>query len=219
MLTREQVIQTIGETGVVLVVRSDRPDRILDGVAAVVDAGIRCVEITFTVKDAPKVIADAAERFGDRIALGAGTVLTVEQVDAAVDAGARYIISPGTDPAVIRRTRDRGAVSCPGVFTPTEAGTALASGADALKLFPAGTAGIAHLKALKGPFPGARWIPTGGIGAENLSEWLKAGVFAIGAGGNLFPPALVDAGKWDELRAGAQTFMDAFKTARISIKK
>jgi 2-dehydro-3-deoxyphosphogluconate aldolase / (4S)-4-hydroxy-2-oxoglutarate aldolase len=209
----DNVLDLIRENGVVLVIRSKTPDLIVDGAKAVMAGGIRCMEVTFTVANAPKVISAIRDSIKD-VVLGAGTVTKPEQVDQAVNAGAAYIVSPGFDSKIIERCRKRGVASCPGVYTATEVMAAVNAGADVLKLFPAGSAGLDYFKALQGPFPNQRWLPTGGLGAKDLADWFKAGAMAVGAGGKLFPPELVEAKKWDELTTVAVDFMEAVKKAR-----
>lgn len=210
----DEVLGAMRETGVILVIRTKRPDLIVPGVKAVLAAGVRCVEVTFTVKDAEKCIAQLNKEFGNDILLGAGSVLRPDQVDAAVEAGAKYIISPGFNAAVVSRSIELGAIACPGVFTPTEVTAAVLAGVRTLKLFPAGSAGIDHFKMLQGPFPGLNWIPTGGLGAKDLPAWFAAGALAIGAGSKLFPKELVEAEKWDELTMVAKSFMESVQNAR-----
>jgi len=150
---------------------------------AMVNAGIRAIEITLTTPGA----LDIVEKLSDNkeLIVGVGTVISKENVKSAEKAGARFIVSPNTDSDVIEKTKSLDMVSMPGVATATEVGRALKAGADILKLFPASTYGPAHLKALRDPYPGQFWCPTGGISLGSVDDWFAAGANLIGLGGPL----------------------------------
>jgi 2-dehydro-3-deoxyphosphogluconate aldolase/(4S)-4-hydroxy-2-oxoglutarate aldolase len=150
---------------------------------AMVNAGIRAIEITLTTPGA----LDIVEKLSDNkeLIVGVGTVISKENVKSAEKAGARFIVSPNTDSDVIEKTKSLDMVSMPGVATATEVGEALKAGADILKLFPASTYGPAHLKALRDPYPGQFWCPTGGISLGSVDDWFAAGANLIGLGGPL----------------------------------
>ena len=131
--------------------------------------------------DAADAIAEAARRHGDAIYLGAGTVLTAAQAHEAVEAGATFLVSPGTDDAVVAAMRGTGVAVFAGALTPSEVMAALRLGVDAVKIFPASLGGPAYLKALRGPFPDVAFMPTGGVSVANISDWLAAGAVAVGA--------------------------------------
>lgn len=163
---------------------------------ALVAGGLPVAEVTFRTAAAAEAIAIMAAR-GD-ILVGAGTVLTPEQVDRAVDAGASYIVSPGTSAAVVERALERGVAVLPGAVTATEIQAALALGLDTVKFFPAGTSGgPAAIKALAAPFGGLRFVPTGGIGPANLADYLSiTSVIAVG-GSWMVPTDAIAAGDFD----------------------
>lgn len=167
---------------------------------ALVAGGLPVAEVTFRTTAALDAIKAMAAR-GDML-LGAGTVLTADQVDAAVDAGARYIVSPGFYGPVVRRAAERGVLALPGAVTATEVQAALAAGLQAVKFFPAGTSGGAPaIKALSAPFAGLQFVPTGGIGPANLAEYLALpSVLAVG-GSWMVPKDKVSAGAFDEITA------------------
>ena len=160
--------------------------------------GLRAIELTFTTPGVEDALAEARLRFPELL-LGAGTITTQAQLAAAVDAGADFLVSPHLDPVLHAAAIRSGRLTLPGVLTPSEVAAALRLGAIAVKLFPASVVGIAHLKALFGPFPGLQVVPTGGISPATARGWLDAGAVAVGLGGELLPKALRDAGAWDEI--------------------
>lgn len=150
---------------------------------AMVNAGIRAIEITLTTPGALDIVEKLS---GNKdLIVGVGTVISKENVKSAEKAGAKFIVSPNTDSDVIEKTKSLDMVSMPGVATATEVGRALKAGADILKLFPASTYGPAHLKALRDPYPGQFWCPTGGISLGSVDDWFAAGANLIGLGGPL----------------------------------
>ena len=150
---------------------------------AMVNAGIRAIEITLTTPGALEIVEKLSEN--KDLTVGVGTVITKEDVKGAQKAGAKFIVSPNTDGDVIEKTKSLDMVSMPGVATATEVGQALKAGADILKLFPASTYGPAHLRALRDPYPGQFWCPTGGISLGSVDDWFAAGANLIGLGGPL----------------------------------
>lgn len=161
---------------------------------ALADGGLTCLEITFRTAAAAEAIAAVAAEAPD-VLVGAGTVRTVEQVDMAVAAGARFLVAPGLSPAVVARAHTHGVPMLPGVCTPTEVEQAAGLGLRLLKFFPAEAAGgVAYLKALGGPFRDMRFVPTGGIGPGNLAAYLELPLVAACGGSWMTPPPLVAAG-------------------------
>ena len=150
---------------------------------AMVSAGIRAIEITLTTPGALEIVEKLSEN--KDLIVGVGTVISKENVKSAEKAGAKFIVSPNTDSDVIEKTKSLDMVSMPGVATATEVGKALKAGADILKLFPASTYGPAHLRALRDPYPGQFWCPTGGISLGSVDDWFAAGANLIGLGGPL----------------------------------
>ncbi len=171
---------------------------------ALLDGGISCVELTFTTPDLPRHLRDAAAVPGCRV--GAGTVLTAENAAAAVEAGAEFLVTPGLRPEVAHVARERDIPVVMGAFTPSEVLTALDLGAAAVKIFPAHVLGPRYLKDLRGPLPGVRLIPSGGVDAENAGAFLGHGALAVSAGADVAPPATVAAGDWADVTRRARQF-------------
>ena len=164
-------------------VRMDSKEKGQELADALVGAGIKVIEITLTTPGAEKIISTLVKN--KELTVGAGTVLTVKDVKKAENAGAKFIVSPDTNEDVIKASKKLGLISMPGVATASEVAIALESGADILKLFPASTYGPSHLKALRDPFPGKLWCPTGGITLSSVDDWFAAGASLIGLGGPL----------------------------------
>lgn len=198
---------------VIAVVRAETPDAAAGAAHALAGAGVQAIELTFTTPGAAEALREARARLPPEVLLGAGTVRTHDDVRAAVDAGAEFLVTPHLDRALLERMLETGLLTMPGVFTPSEVAIALDAGAEVVKLFPAGTGGPAHLKALRGPFPELQVVPTGGIRAADVQEWIDAGAAAVGAGSELCPPALVRGGDWDAVRAAAARYLDEAKEA------
>lgn len=184
-MNRELTIGTIEEGRIIAILRGDFEGREEEIVSALVDGGITAVEVTLNSPDALKTIDRLARSFGSRIAVGAGTVLTVGEVVRAAGAGARFIVSPNRDTRVIAETRRLNLVSLPGCFTPSEIVEALDAGADAVKIFPADTLGPAYIRAVRAPLGDVRLIPTGGVTPEKAREYFDAGAWAVGVGSEL----------------------------------
>ena len=174
---------------IVAILRGLHPDEAVAHAEALFDAGVRALEVPLNSPDPLVSIAAIAGAFGDRMMVGAGTVLTPAQVDDVAKAGGRLIVSPNSDPEVIRRTVALGLVAAPGFATATEAFTAYAAGARHLKLFPAASYGPGHLKQLKAVLPSDAFVwAVGGVGPDNLAAWRAAGAHAFGIGGELYRP-------------------------------
>jgi 2-dehydro-3-deoxyphosphogluconate aldolase/(4S)-4-hydroxy-2-oxoglutarate aldolase len=208
------------ETTVLAAVRADRAltvvraDHIPDAAQlcrALADGGIRTVELTFTTPDVLDHLAAAAGVPG--VVLGVGTVLTADQARAAIDAGARFLVTPGLRPAVAEVAVAAGVPVLLGAFTPTEVATAVDLGAAAVKIFPAGRLGPKYLSDLRGPYPHVELLPSGGISAENAAAFLAAGATAVCAGTSVVPPAAVARGDWIEITQRARTFAAALPTS------
>jgi 2-dehydro-3-deoxyphosphogluconate aldolase / (4S)-4-hydroxy-2-oxoglutarate aldolase len=211
-LDKAAVVARIKSEGAVAVIRTDSVERALGAARAATAGGFRAIEITFSFSEAWTAISTLAEN--DNLLIGAGTILTRKQVDQAVAAGARFLVSPCLLPEVIEAARERKVVIIPGAFTPTEIYTAHSLGADVVKIFPAIKFGPDYLRAVRGPLPNIPIMPTSGVDVSNVAEWLRAGAVAVGAVSSVFDPALIRSGAWDELTKRAREFMDAVRAAR-----
>ena len=214
-MKREEVCRYIAQVGIVPVVRAPSVELAVRAAEALLLGGVSVLEITLTVPDAISVIALLNERFGERALIGAGTVLSAEQANACLDAGARFIVSPGLDLSTVEAVRARGVAMLPGALTPTEVMAAAKAGADMVKIFPCSAAGGApYLRALRGPLPHVKLMPTGGVSLATAHEYIAAGAVALGVGTELVDMALLTANKDDELTERAKQFVKIVQAAR-----
>ena len=193
------MVAALAEAGVIPIVRTRRSQDALRAVEAIERAGVRAAEISMTVPGAVGVLEKLADRYGDRVVLGAGTVLDAETARICMLAGAQFFVTPSLRPATIEMAKRYSKAIFPGALTPTEVLTAWEAGADAVKIFPCGNVGGAkYIQALKGPFPHIETIPTGGVNLETAGDFLRAGACAVAVGSEL-----VEAGPLDEDRLRA----------------
>lgn len=202
------------DSGIVAIIRSDDGSRLADVAEALVAGGVEVMEVTFTVPKAHRVLEQVADRLGDKILLGAGTVLDTETARIAMLAGAEFIVSPAVNHDVIRCCRRYDKLIFPGALTPTEVLSAWESGADIVKIFPSEVTGPGYLKALAGPLPQIRLMPTGGVNLETAAAFLRAGACALGVGGSLVEAKAVAAGDMDRIAALAKQYVKIVQDAR-----
>ncbi len=213
----QTVLQAILDAKVIGIVRGVHSSQICDLAQFILDGGLNCMEVTFDhtsaegMADTIAAIKLLNEKFAGKMFIGAGTVMSVEEVHQAKEAGALYVISPNADEAVIRETKALGMVSIPGAMTATEAANAWAWGCDIVKLFPAGVLGTAYIKALKAPLKHIPVTAVGGVSPENVKDFLAAGCVGVGVGGNLVSAKLVKEGRFDEITKVAQAYVEAVK--------
>jgi 2-dehydro-3-deoxyphosphogluconate aldolase/(4S)-4-hydroxy-2-oxoglutarate aldolase len=199
-------------------VRAPSPEDALKAVEAIVAAGLGIAEIAMTVAKALRVMETVAERFGDKVLLGAGTILDPESCRAAMLAGAEFIVTPSLDVRVIELARRYSKPVFPGALTPTEVVAAWQAGADMVKIFPAGpVGGPKYIKALKGPLPQVELVPTGGVNLENTADFIKAGAAAVAVGGELVDVKALKEGKLDIITSNARKFLEAVRAARAAL--
>ena len=199
-MSRDATLKRILDCGIVAVVRAESGELLSKVVRALADGGVTAAEITFTVPDAIEVIKQVRAEVGGAVVLGAGTVLDPETARAALLAGAEFIVSPIVNLDVIKLCRRYDKVVMPGAFTPTEVVAAWEAGADVVKIFPAELGGPAYLKALRGPLPQVKLMPTGGVDLSTAEPFLRAGACCLGVGGSLVEPKAVASGDFDRLR-------------------
>ena len=207
-------LQRVLDTGIVAILRAPSSEQLTNVAKALFEGGIDVIEVTFTVPDALEILAALKKELGNRVLLGAGTVLDPETARAALLAGAEFIVSPSLNPDVIRLCKRYDKLVMPGAFTPTEILAAWEAGAGIVKVFPSDAVGPSYLKALKGPFPQIRLMPTGGVNLQTLPEFIKAGACAVGVGSSLVEPQAIRDGKWERLRELAAQYLQVLKTAR-----
>lgn len=207
-------LQRVLDTGIVAILRAPSSEQLTNVARALFEGGIDVIEVTFTVPGALEILAALKKELGNRVLLGAGTVLDTETARAALLAGAEFIVSPSLNPDVIRLCKRYDKLVMPGAFTPTEILAAWEAGAGIVKVFPSDAVGPSYLKALKGPFPQIRLMPTGGVNLQTLPEFIKAGACAVGVGSSLVEPQAIRDGKWERLRELAAQYLQVLKTAR-----
>jgi 2-dehydro-3-deoxyphosphogluconate aldolase/(4S)-4-hydroxy-2-oxoglutarate aldolase len=212
-------LERLGRLGLVAVVRGRSWEDAVEVSEALVEGGVAAIEVAYTTPGAGRAIRELARRRGGDILLGAGTVTSSEQAREAAESGAAFLVSPGFDPDLTEAMLRTGRAALPGVLTPGEVMGALRLGVETLKLFPAGAVGPGYLRALLGPFPGVRFVPTGGVSERNAGEWFGAGAFAVGAGGALAPPHLRDGRHRGEVVGLARRFAAAVERAREGARR
>jgi 2-dehydro-3-deoxyphosphogluconate aldolase/(4S)-4-hydroxy-2-oxoglutarate aldolase len=215
-MSRESTLQRILDGGIVAVVRANSGALLANVVKALAEGGVTAAEITFTVPDAVEVIRQVRREVGDSVCLGAGTVLDPETARAALLAGAEYIVAPTVNLDVIRLCRRYDKPVMPGAFTPTEVVAAWEAGADIVKIFPADIGGPGLLKALRGPLPQVRMMPTGGVDLRTAEAFLEAGACCLGVGGSLVEPLAVAEGNFTRIRDLAVQFAAIVRNFRAS---
>ena len=214
-MAKEQTLASILDIGLVAIVRADAAEPALEAAKAIYRGGVRALEVTMTVPGAVKVLEKLADEFGDKIVLGAGTVLDPETARTCMLAGAEFFVTPSLNTRTIEMCRRYSKAIMPGALTPTEVVTAWEAGADMVKIFPIGNVGgPSYLKALKGPLPQIHMIPTGGVGLSNAADFLKAGASAIAVGSDLVTKKALAEGDFDYIEKTAKQFLDIVKQAR-----
>jgi 2-dehydro-3-deoxyphosphogluconate aldolase/(4S)-4-hydroxy-2-oxoglutarate aldolase len=217
-MRRVEICRRVEEVGIVPVVRAPSAELALRAAEAVLAGGISIFEITMTVPDAPAVIRTLVQRLGDRAVVGAGTVLDADAAHRCIEAGAAFIVSPGFDLGTIVAAHERDVPIMPGALTPTEVITAWKAGADMVKIFPASAVGGAkYLRALRGPLPQVKLLPTGGVNATTAGDYIAAGASALGVGSELVDPAALAAGNDSVLTDRARELVAAVAAARAKL--
>jgi len=213
-MSKETQLRQVLESGIVAVVRSPDSQQLVEVCRALADGGVSVVEITMTVPGALDVVRQVRQALGDRLLLGAGTILDPETARAALLAGAEYLVAPTVNLDVIRLCQRYDKLVMPGALTPTEILTAWEAGADIVKVFPADVVGPAFFKALRGPLPQIRVMPTGGVDLKTASEFLKAGACCLGIGSQLVEPRAVADRDFDRIRDLARQYVAIVKQTR-----
>ena len=202
-------LSVIAEDRILAVVRAPRIPDPAELCAALASGGIRAVEFTYTTPGLPEILAAAADARKPGQHIGAGTVVTAEQAHAAIDAGAEFLVTPAVRPEVAAVAARHNVPVFLGALTPTEVLQAMDLGAAAVKIFPASAVGPRYLKDLRGPFPDAKLVPSGGVSSANARDFLDQGAFAVCCGTEVVPPTTVAAGGNDEIARLAERFVAA----------
>ncbi|GDY06589.1 MAG: bifunctional 4-hydroxy-2-oxoglutarate aldolase/2-dehydro-3-deoxy-phosphogluconate aldolase [Planctomycetota bacterium] len=207
-------LQRVLDGGIVAIIRATSGEQLVNVARALHEGGIDVIEVTFTVPNVLEILTAVRKDLGKKILLGAGTVLDPETCRAALLAGAEFIVSPSLNLEVIKLCKRYGKLVMPGAFTPTEIVTAWEAGADIVKLFPADCVGPNYLKALRGPLPQVRILPTGGVDLKTLPDFFKAGACAVGLGSQLVEKAAVESGNMTRIRELAAQYVALVKQTR-----
>jgi 2-dehydro-3-deoxyphosphogluconate aldolase / (4S)-4-hydroxy-2-oxoglutarate aldolase len=219
VMTKQTILSSIIDIGIVPVIRTTSAEAAVKSIEAIYNGGIRAAEITMTVPGAVRALEKVADKFGDKIVLGAGTVLDPETARVCMLAGAEFFVSPSLKLATIEMAKRYSKVIMPGALTPTEVLTAWEAGADIVKIFPCGNlGGPKYIKGLRAPFPHIEMIPTGGVNLETAGEFLKAGACAVAVGAELVDAKSVKEGRFEVIEEKARLYLAAIAKARDEIK-
>ena len=214
MATKEQNLKTVGDAGVVAVIRANSKDQLVGITEALLAGGVPAIEVTMSTPKAISGIEMLADRFGDRAVIGVGTVIDAATARDAIAAGAQFVVSPVFDDGIVSTTRRYGKIMIPGAFTPTEILRAWSAGADVVKVFPSTVLGPQYFKDILAPLPQLRLTPTGGVDVKNAGDWIKAGAVFVGAGSSLVTKDALAKSDWAGVTANARSFVEAIRTAR-----
>src|SRR5881409_3993533 len=213
-MSKEEQLRRVLDCGIVAVVRSPDGGQLVEVCRALADGGVTVVEITMTVPDALDVVRQVRRALGDRVLLGAGTILDPETGRMALLAGAEYLVAPTLNLDVIKLCQRYNKLVMPGAFTPTEILTAWEAGADIVKVFPADVVGPTFFKAMRGPLPQIRLMPTGGVDLTTAAAFLRAGACCLGVGGQLVEPRAVAERNFDRIRELARQYVAIVQQVR-----
>ena len=213
-MTRSEIVEKLISNGAVAIIRLGDASKLIKVAEAIYKGGVVAIEITMTTPNALGILKEVSKEFGDEMLIGVGSVLDVETVRAAVDCGARYIVSPVFKLELIREAHSLDVPSMPGAFTPTEIQQATEAGADIVKVFPADILGMQFFKNIKAPLPHLKLMPTGGVTLHNAGDWLKAGACAVGVGSALLDSKAIAEDNYKLLTENAETLMNSINSYR-----
>jgi len=213
-MTKAQIISGLLTPGVVAIIRADNSEQLIHASQALINGGVSGIEITMTTPNALQVIADVRRTFGDKVLAGVGSVLDAKTAQAAIEAGAEYVITPVLKPEVIAFCNRVDKPIFSGSYTPTEAQTAYELGADFIKIFPADGLGPKYIQAIRGPLPHLNIVPTGGVDVHTAGDFIKAGCVAVAAGSSLVSKDILKNQDWAKLTDLAAQFIAAVAKAR-----
>lgn len=213
-MSRVQTVQKLTNEGVAAVIRLDDAERLLPAAEALLEGGIRVLEVTMTTPDALRMIEKLSAAFAPEALIGVGSVLDAETAHAAIDAGAQFVVSPVLKSAIIDAAHQRDGAALPGAFTPTEIQHAYELDADLVKVFPASLLGPGYLRSVQAPLPHLKLMPTGGITPANVGDWLEAGARAVGVGSALLDTRAVAEENYAALTENARALRAAIEQSR-----
>ncbi|MFO7445608.1 MAG: bifunctional 4-hydroxy-2-oxoglutarate aldolase/2-dehydro-3-deoxy-phosphogluconate aldolase [Ignavibacteriaceae bacterium] len=216
-MSRTEILKKITDNGAVAVIRLADSSKLVKVAEAIYKGGVESIEITMTTPNALGVLEFCVKEFGNYMLFGVGSVLDADTVKAAVNVGAKYIVSPVFKKEIIDEAHRLNVPAMPGAFTPTEIFTAAEAGADVVKVFPADILGMSFFKSVKAPMPHLKMMPTGGVTLTNAGEWLKAGAVAVGVGSALLDSKAIAEGNFEQLTENAKILMTSIKSYKDKI--
>jgi 2-dehydro-3-deoxyphosphogluconate aldolase/(4S)-4-hydroxy-2-oxoglutarate aldolase len=213
-MTKDQIIHGLLTPGVVAIIRADNSEQLINASRALIEGGVSGIEITMTTPNALQVIAEVRKTFGDKVLAGVGSVLNVKTAEAAIEAGAEYVVTPVMKPELIAYCNGIGKPIFSGCYTPTEAQTAYELGSDFIKIFPAEGLGPKYIQSIRGPLPHLKIVPTGGVDFNTAFDFIKAGCVAVAAGSTLVSKDILNKQDWAKLTELAGLFIASVARAR-----
>ena len=216
-MTKEETLKQITRHKLVAVVRLDDPAQLHPVVDALLEGGVRIIEATMTIPGLLQHVPQLVQRVGDEMIFGIGSVLSGDVARQAAEAGATFIVSPVTKKEIILAAHDAGCAVAAGAYTPTEIERAWELGSDVVKVFPSDTLGPSYIKGVIAPMPHLKLLPTGGVGVENVGDWLRAGAVALGVGSALVDSKAVRDGRYGFIREKAEAFVAAVERSAPSV--
>jgi 2-dehydro-3-deoxyphosphogluconate aldolase/(4S)-4-hydroxy-2-oxoglutarate aldolase len=213
-MKKEEILKGLKRLGAIAIIRMGNSEKLLKVCEAIHEGGVSAIEITMTTPNALSVIENLSKIMGDEIIVGVGTVLDPQTAVDAINAGAQFVVSPFLKSTIVETVKKLNMPVMPGAFTPTEIQTAYEQGADIVKVFPADVVGMAFFKALKGPMPYLKLMPTGGVTLTNAGEWLRAGAYAVGIGTALLDKKATDENNFKKLTENATLLVRNIEEAR-----
>ncbi|MCY0896032.1 MAG: bifunctional 4-hydroxy-2-oxoglutarate aldolase/2-dehydro-3-deoxy-phosphogluconate aldolase [Alicyclobacillaceae bacterium] len=216
-MSRSEVLEEIRTTGLIAILRGYAGRAVPSIVESLIAGGCRAVEVTMNSESAVDLIAELAERFKGRAQIGAGTVLSPQDAEHAIRAGAAFLVAPNLNPQVLQVANTKGCAVFPGAMTPTEIEQAYSLGADAVKVFPSDVLGPAYIRAVRAPLPHIPLVPTGGVSQENAADYIRAGAIAVGVGSHLVPKAATDGTMPQLVQTATEEFLAVIQSAKRAL--
>jgi 2-dehydro-3-deoxyphosphogluconate aldolase/(4S)-4-hydroxy-2-oxoglutarate aldolase len=211
-MSRVEIVKEIVDNGVVAVVRTKHPNKLIKIVEAIYEGGIKCIEITMTVPNALNMITQVRKSASPEILVGVGSVLDSDTAQKAIDSGAQFVVSPIFNKNILATVHKNELPVMPGTFTPTEIFNAQREGADIVKVFPADVLGMSFFKSIKAPMPDLKIMPTGGVTLDNAGDWIKSGACAVGIGSALLDERAIEENNFNKLTQNAQRIMNSINS-------